>query len=657
MKKARKPKEAGKALMRRFTALILGAWLLTMWLLTYATAKDFLFQMYHQAETYAHTNYGIGNSRYDIEIPGVTEAALIDSMGFHHHHLNANKLFPFARQHKPSGYGSDDWFWGKWDLIYNYEAAEVYYSEEEELYLDSGSYITFAYTSEQSWRAQKPQTQGFAYMDLDSVEECREALGKIITPWPHGDPNVGWAYIHVMRLMGYFEENLFVPVSVYAGSYYPIAPQEHELEYTPELYSNLDARGKVEWRELYTVPNLPDRELETVYSCDLTGITTDFNPVTVNGVSFDGLPDLLESQIKNGGNYEKQNLWDAVFIHRSNKDLRVNGEYIGNYHYAIAVRCWPMGYAALRLLPTYVVTLVAAFVLIRLLRRRITRSLVTPLERAITGIDQCLPMEPWHEPQTLMDRMRESKEAIHDAATENQQLRTALDYARDAEEKRRRLVSDLTHELKTPLAIIHGYAEGLKSGIAQEKKERYLDVILEESERMDAMVLQMLDLSRLEAGKVKLSADRFSLLELVKNTVEKFSLAIEEKELQVHFLRADAFDITADESRITQVVTNLVSNAVKYADPGGNIRIWIYKYREGIRFEIENTAPLLTDEALEKVFDSFYRTDPSRSEPGTGLGLAIVKGIVQLHGGKCIVRNKKYTNETCVEFSVALPAD
>lgn len=642
MKKARKPKEAGKALMRRFTALILGAWLLTMWLLTYAIAKDFYYQMKEQTILYARTKVGLSSQEYDPSLSGMTETGLIRSTGFYYHMLGAEKLFPFQYDLNANGISNHDWRFGKWDLLYGFETAILYYNKEDSFYLGSGNYLVFSYSLSKNATQENPQGKGFGFIDLDAWEGCLDMMDPYIMEWPNGDNFIS-VFLPQIHLTGYFDGAEFIPVSIDLGSYY-----DHSI----------DANVQRIWNNNLTSADIPaNSEQVTVYAREPFGIRTDYEPVTVNGVTYNGLPELLKARVDGNRNLFKESLWDAVFIEYGYNELHVNNELMGGYPYYVAVRCWPMKYAALRLLPTYVVTLVAAFVLIRLLRRRITRSLVTPLERAITGIDQCLPMEPWHEPQTLMDRMRESKEAIHDAATENQQLRTALDYARDAEEKRRRLVSDLTHELKTPLAIIHGYAEGLKSGIAQEKKERYLDVILEESERMDAMVLQMLDLSRLEAGKVKLSADRFSLLELVKNTVEKFSLAIEEKELQVHFLRADAFDITADESRITQVVTNLVSNAVKYADPGGNIRIWIYKYREGIRFEIENTAPLLTDEALEKVFDSFYRTDPSRSEPGTGLGLAIVKGIVQLHGGKCIVRNKKYTNETCVEFSVALPAD
>ena len=642
MKKERRPTEAGKALMRRFTALLLGGWLLTMGLITYAVAKDFYYQLYNEYETLSRSGFGISSQDYDPGLSGMAETGLIRTTGFYNYFTKASKLFPFQIDTFPESIGNNSWQYGKWDLLYGYEAAILYYNKEENFYLGSGNYLVFSYSLSKNMTADNSRGDGFGYIDLDAWDGCLEIMDPYISKFTSGDPTME-LFLKEVHLTGYFDGAEFIPLSIDLGSYY-----DHSI----------DANVQRIWNNNLTRADIPENsEQVTVYARELFGIRNDYEPVTVNGTTFERLPELLQAQVNGEGDFRRESLWDTVFIHYGYNKFHVNNELVGEYPFAIAVRCWPMGYAALRLLPTYTVTLAAAFVLLRLLRRRITRSLLNPMDRALSDINRFLPIEPWEEPRMLIERIQKNKEALQDVNTENQQLRTALDYAKDAEEKRRRLVSDLTHELKTPLAIIHGYAEGLKSGIAEEKKERYLDIILEESERMDGMVLQMLDLSRLEAGKVRLSNDTFSLTGLVKRTVEKFAPAMEEKEVRLHFLRMDEFDITADESRMTQVVTNLVSNAVKYVTPGGNIRLWVYKFQGGIRFEIENTAPPLPDEALEKVFDSFYRSDPSRTEPGTGLGLAIVKGIVQLHGGKCIVRNKKYTDETCVEFSVALPVD
>jgi signal transduction histidine kinase len=243
------------------------------------------------------------------------------------------------------------------------------------------------------------------------------------------------------------------------------------------------------------------------------------------------------------------------------------------------------------------------------------------------------------------------QQQLQESQAEIRQLQTALEYAKDAESYRRRMISGLTHELKTPLAVIHSYAEGLQEGIAEEKKEQYLGVILEESEKMDAMVLQMLDLSRLEAGKVKLAADSFSLAALTRSVFDRMMPLAQEKGLTVRFTMPNECRLTADEGRITQVVTNLASNAIKYTPEGGEISVIVYRKNDTNVLCVENTCERLSQEALEKVFDSFYRGDAARTTEGTGLGLAIVKAIVEQHGGSC----RAFNTPTGVQFQVILP--
>ena len=207
------------------------------------------------------------------------------------------------------------------------------------------------------------------------------------------------------------------------------------------------------------------------------------------------------------------------------------------------------------------------------------------------------------------------------------------------------MTSNIAHELKTPLAVIHSYAEGLKEHIAEGKREKYLDVILAESEHLDNIVLELLDLSRLEAGRVKLARDDFSLSDLTYRVFERLDMAAQAKNLKIEYHFPDDCTVTADETRIRQVIENFAANAVKYTPANGNIcvRIAVQRYstvaRRSATFSIENDSAPLSDEALDKVWDTFYRADESRSGMGTGLGLAIAKSIVELHGGSCSVRN------------------
>ena len=217
-------------------------------------------------------------------------------------------------------------------------------------------------------------------------------------------------------------------------------------------------------------------------------------------------------------------------------------------------------------------------------------------------------------------------------------------------------MSNITHELKTPLAVIHSYAEYLQEELSDPQQEKHLRTILEETEKMDAMVLQMLDLSRLEAGKVRLSTDRFSLTELTKAVAERMQPLFDARGLQVIFSIAENFTVTADEARMGQVITNLLSNAQKYTAAGGDICVRIYLRGSKACFRIKNTAEHLSQEALEKVWDSFYRMDTSRSTAGTGLGLSLVKSIVLLHSGTCYVKNITMENGAPgVDFGFDLP--
>ena len=322
------------------------------------------------------------------------------------------------------------------------------------------------------------------------------------------------------------------------------------------------------------------------------------------------------------------------------------------------MRCWPLQYAAFRLIPAYLVSFAVTVLLLFLLLWSIRRNLTKPMAELADKIRRNAYIEPdadWVEPRALQEYYETTRQTLHENSMQIAQLNTALEYARNAEESRRQLVSNITHELKTPLAVIHSYAEGLQAGIAGEKREQYLNVILEEAEKMDAMVLQMLDLSRLEAGRVRLRSDSFSLLELTRRVAEKLEPLALAKELEISYGLAQDFTVTADESRMEQVITNLLSNAIKYSPVGGGIRIELFSHMGKAHFRIENQAEHLSDEALKKVWDSFYRADPSRTEPGTGLGLTIVKTIVELHRGSCSVSNITADGVTGVQFGFQIP--
>jgi signal transduction histidine kinase len=332
------------------------------------------------------------------------------------------------------------------------------------------------------------------------------------------------------------------------------------------------------------------------------------------------------------------------------------------------VTCQPLTYCVLQLIPFYCVTALAAALVTGICLWILKAWLLDPLHEQAEIVETLLPPMTqeqwsrvrldgfrWAEPATARSQTIRLQALLASDKAEITRLQTALDYARDAEQNRKQLISNITHELKTPLAVIHSYAQGLQSGIAADKKEHYVQVILDEAERMDAMVLQMLELSRLEAGRVKLKVESFSFSDLIRYVAEKFQPLLEARNLTIRLEMEEPLTINASESRLEQVLTNFISNAVRYTPSGGQILIRGDSTDKEAFFSITNTAPHLSQEGLEKVFDSFYREDASRSEKSTGLGLAIVKGIISLHSGECYVNNTELDGESAVNFSFRIP--
>ena len=300
------------------------------------------------------------------------------------------------------------------------------------------------------------------------------------------------------------------------------------------------------------------------------------------------------------------------------------------------------------------VTLMIAVIGIIFIERTLRRDVTEPVISIIQGLrsvnDSAENPARYTEIAELLAKYDEMRARLARNADDITRLERAAKYAQEAEKKRRELTSNIAHELKTPLAVIHSYAEGLSERIAEEKRDKYLGVILSEAERMDAMVLEMLELSRLEAGRVKLFRESFSLSEMAALAFERLELAAVAKGLKISLELAEDCAVNADPMRIEQVITNFAANAVKYTPPGGCIRVQTDKRWGKVTFSVENDSPPLSSEALLRVWDSFYRADEARGGMGTGLGLSIAKSIVELHGGTCLVRN----TQAGIEFSFTI---
>ncbi|MEE8045647.1 MAG: ATP-binding protein [Dehalococcoidia bacterium] len=215
-------------------------------------------------------------------------------------------------------------------------------------------------------------------------------------------------------------------------------------------------------------------------------------------------------------------------------------------------------------------------------------------------------------------------------------LLTDLTDIRRLDITRREFVSNASHELRTPLAAIRASAETLQHGAIDdpEGQEQFVTMIQEDVERMDRLITEMLELSRLESGESRLEFENIEPAELVNTAVKKFSTIARESELNLESsISTDLPMVSVDAEKIDHVFTNLISNAVKWTSAGGTITVKSWADDGTVWFSISDTGQGIEPEHLPHIFERFFKTDAARSQPGTGLGLSIARHIVDAHDG------------------------
>ena len=242
------------------------------------------------------------------------------------------------------------------------------------------------------------------------------------------------------------------------------------------------------------------------------------------------------------------------------------------------------------------------------------------------------------------------------------QLRsTNIELERDIEEKskidemRKSFISDVSHELKTPIALIQGYSEGLLENVNTDDESRkfYAEVILDETNKMDKLVKQLLELMKLEYGKREFSDTQFNIVELEKEVIRKSKVMLEEKQVEVELQSPEEITVIADDFYIEQVITNYLTNAIKHVEEvNGEKRIVISNNvnieKNKVRIKVFNTGINIKEEDLTRIWNRFYKVDESRNraDGGTGIGLSFVKAIMNNYKNDYGVVNK----ENGVEF-------
>ncbi|MBR5993911.1 MAG: HAMP domain-containing protein [Lachnospiraceae bacterium] len=233
----------------------------------------------------------------------------------------------------------------------------------------------------------------------------------------------------------------------------------------------------------------------------------------------------------------------------------------------------------------------------------------------------------------MSDNLEKAFNELKDANAELQkdnELKTKID------NMRKEFISNVSHELKTPIALIQGYAEGLKEGISEEsERDYYCDVIMDESAKMNSMVKKLLDLNQLEWGDNVLNTEVFDICELVRNQTASFDIITRQNNVTVNVSGAEKCLVRADEFKIEEVFKNYFSNACNHVKGDGSKRIdvTVEKEENEVKVSVYNTGDAVPDESLPHLFEKFYKVDKARTREygGSGVGLSIVKAIMVAH--------------------------
>ena len=228
--------------------------------------------------------------------------------------------------------------------------------------------------------------------------------------------------------------------------------------------------------------------------------------------------------------------------------------------------------------------------------------------------------------ETLEQTIKELKNA-------NITLKQDIAQKEEIDEMRKEFLSNVSHELKTPIALIQGYAEGLREGINDDPESRdfYCDVIMDEASKMNMMVKKLLTLNQLEFGNEKANMDRFDIVEMVRNYIKSAELLARQKEVTIQFDAEEPIFVWGDEFKVEEVLQNYYSNALNHIDGEKIIEIKVVKLDNHARVSVFNTGKPIPKESIGHIWEKFYKVDKARTREygGSGVGLSIVKAIME----------------------------
>ncbi len=335
------------SLINPIIVLVISLWLVFSGTLTWAVARNFKNDVQNELSSFLWSEHPLDSKSLD----GQFEDSCIRSFTLPYQTIHSNQLLPFVLPHVPD-ISSNDWMYGKWHLVYGYEAALGVYDKELNPLITQGNYLTFEYITEKNWLNQTIESTGYSYISLDQIPEFKDYFEN--TPWG----NFGLDSIYrVMKMTGTFVENEFIPDSIqfqsFIDSYHPTDnPDLHRIR-------ELEDKNLIVWQPIITENKSPSSV--TIYAYNMYGYRYDGGSFNAEGSAMT-LPELLHSAVKSSQPLNKHSLIESymTFVVQNPDGLIT----------AAAIRFWPLQYAVLRLIPYYLVSLGLVLILLFLIYRK-----------------------------------------------------------------------------------------------------------------------------------------------------------------------------------------------------------------------------------------------------------------------------------------------
>ncbi len=427
--------------------------------------------------------------------------------------------------------------------------------------------------------------------------------------------------------------------------------------------SDITEKNDAEYSLLQTLETLHGTTNAEYYVLDSNGkiiFCREMNAIAQSDISSENTCDLHSELFFSSETLTLIDESETDYLYKGSIDIDPNHDYImtglrvkynnGKTYYIIATQLLRLGYQPyiLSYLKMTVAASLIAVIMAFFSSLAVTYRIVRPLRKMVEATKHYAVGEFSYRIKNVG-----KYEEFTELATAFNRMAHSLE---ENEKTRKNFVANVSHELKTPMTTIGGFIDGILDGtIPPEETEHYLKIVSDVVKHLSGLVISMLNMSKIEAGKVELEYSYFMLDQLVIQQIVGFEKTITGKNIDVLGLdKLDAVQIRADEALIRQVVYNLIDNAVKFTNTGGLIKIELSNEKKSTKLVISNTGSTIPEEDLNSIFERFYKVDKSRGLDASsfGLGLYIVHSIIEMHGGTIIANSKDDTTKFIIHLPI-----